>query len=206
MDSILLPYLLTSDESEAEDLLVDLISNHAAPAAEGVVRSTFAQPAPGSNHGVQGTQDIADIVGEVNIKVLDRLRRLKESPNEDAINDFRRYVAATAYNACNDYVRVRYPNWTRLKNKVRYALTHHPDFALWQRTDGKWICGLSQWKKQHQPDNCGWIDEARIDPERHVAGRPTDDVIQLLRAAFTSAKAPIGMDDLVSLVAEILKI
>lgn len=206
-DSILLPFLLTSDESEAESLLADLISKYAAPAVEGIVRSTLGQlAAPELNHGAQETQDTEDIVGEVNIRILDRLRRLKESANEDTINDFRSYVAATAHNACHNYVRGKYPNRTRLRNKLRYILMHHPDLALWQGADGKWIGGLSQWREQPRSATSGWINEARMDPERFIKGGPASDVIELLREIFTSAKAPIHMEDLVSLAAEILRI
>ena len=205
-DSILLPFLLTSDEAEAESLLADLLSN-AAPSMERIIRSTFApSAAPEMHYGTRETQDVEDIVGEVNTKILERLRRLKKSPDEDTISDFRSYVAATAYNVCHTYVRGKYPNRTRLKNKLRYILTHHLDFGLWQGTDGKLICGLSQWMEQHRRASSAWINEARTDRERFIEGKPAGDVIELLRAAFTSAKAPVLMEDLVSFVAEILRI
>jgi hypothetical protein len=40
-DRILLPFLPTSDETEAENQLVDLLANHAAPAIEDIVSSTL---------------------------------------------------------------------------------------------------------------------------------------------------------------------
>jgi hypothetical protein len=206
-DSILLPFLLTSDEAEAESLLADLLSKYAAPSMERIIRSTFAPSAGSESHyGARETQDVEDIVGEVNTKILDRLRRLKKSPNEDTISDFRSYVAATAYNVCHTYVRGKYPNRTRLKNKLRYILTHHSDFGLWQGTDGKLICGLWQWMEQHRRASSAWINEARTDRDRFVKETPAGDVIELLRADFTSAGAPILMEDLVSFAAEILKI
>ena len=123
-----------------------------------------------------------------------------------AIHDFRGYVAVTAYNTCNDYVRGKYPSWYRLRNKLRYPLTHHPDFGLWEEADGEKICGLSEWNEQERPPNNGWINEARMDTEWYIKRGQTDDVIELLRAAFSSAKAPVRMEGLVSLVAEILNI
>jgi hypothetical protein len=206
-DGILLPFLLSSNEAEGECLLADLLSKYAAPSMEKVIRSTFAQSAvPEMTQGTHEAQDIEDIVGEVNIKILDRLRRLKKSPSEDTISDFRGYVAATAYNVCHTYVRGKYPNRTRLKNKLRYILTHHPDFGLWQGSDGKLICGLSQWMAQHRRASSAWITQARMDPEKFVQGIPGNDVIELIRAAFMSAGAPIHLEDLVNFTAEILKI
>src|SRR5881396_3546314 len=131
MDSMLLPFLMTSDESEADKLLADLC-RCAVPAVESIVRSMFGGPlARAMNNGARLIEDADDIVGEVNVKILDRLRRLKESQNEDNINDFMGYVAGTAYNVCNAYVRLKYLNWHNLRKRIRNTLTRHAEFALW---------------------------------------------------------------------------
>src|SRR5437867_1806544 len=207
MDSILLPFLLTTNESEAENLLADLIYGYAVPAVKGIARSMFGGPAAREMYyEAQQEEDLEDIIGEVSFKILSRLLRLKESPNEDIINDYRGYVAVTAFNVCNAYVRVKYPNRYQLKNKLRYHLTHQADFALWDGKDGKSLCGFSQWTGQPRPPNCGWINEARMDTDWYINQGQPEEMTELLRAAFTSAKAPILMDDLVSLVADMLKI
>jgi len=207
MDSMLLPFLLSSDESEADNLLADLLSGCAVPGIESIVRSMFGGPAAREiNYGVHQQEDIEDLVGEIYLKILRRLRGLKQSPNEDTIKDFRSYVAVTTYNTCTDYVRVKYPNWYGLKKKLRYALAHDPDFAIWEGTGRQRICGLAQWRGQERLVNCGWINEARMNTDWCIQRGPADDVIDLLRAVFTSAKAPILLEDLVSLVAGILRI
>ena len=207
MDSMLLPFLLSSDESEADNLLADLLSGCAVPAIESIVRSMFGGPAAREiNYGVHQQEDIEDLVGEIYLKILRRLRGLKQSPNEDTIKDFRSYVAVTTYNVCNAYVRLKYPNWYRLKAKLSYTLKHHPEFALWDRTDGKSVCGLSEWRGQERTASCGWISDARMDVDWYVKQGSPDEFIELLRAAFTTARAPIRIEDLVSLVGEILRI
>jgi DNA-directed RNA polymerase specialized sigma24 family protein len=155
---------------------------------------------------IQETQDVEDIVSEVILKILDRLRRLKELPNETAIGDFIGYVNVAAHNACNSYLRARYPNRVRFKSRLRYALTHRADFAIWEGVDGRWICGFSQWREQRRPVNCDWINQARMHPERVIRHGEADDLIDLIRAAFISAQAPIPMEDLVEVAAKILKI
>jgi len=207
MDSMLLPFLSTSDELEAEILLADLISGYTVPVVKGIVRSMFGENAAREiYYRAKLTQDLEDIVADVNVKILDRLRRLKRSPEEDAIHDYRSYVAVTTYNVCNAYVRLKYPNWYRLKAKLSYTLKHHPEFALWDRTDGKSVCGLSEWRGQERTASCGWISDARMDVDWYVKQGSPDEFIELLRAAFTTARAPIRIEDLVSLVGEILRI
>ena len=48
-----------------------------------------------------------------------------------ALRDFDGYVATTTYDAVYDMLRRRFPERTRLKNRLRYLLTHDERFALW---------------------------------------------------------------------------
>lgn len=207
MDSVLLPFLLASDESEAERLLADLFSKYARPVIESTVKSAFGQRITSeTGYEPQEKQDIQDIVSDVSVRVLDRLRRLKESPQDDTVNNFSSYVAVTAHNACHAYWRAKHPNRTRLKNRIRYALILHPDFEIWAGAGGRSVCGLSHWKDQRRPANRGWINEARMDPQRLIKGGTAQSLIKLIEAAFESAKAPIHLEDLVSIVAEIQRV
>jgi len=90
-DPILLPFLSASDETEAEDYLVDLLAHHALPIIEDVVSANLGPvESPKMESRVSQAQDAEDIVGEVVLKILDRLRRQREEPKEAAIEDFRR--------------------------------------------------------------------------------------------------------------------
>jgi hypothetical protein len=209
LDDVLRPFLQTANEPEAERLLARLLAEHAEPVINGIVKSTFGRSAATSELARErgDTQDVEDIVGDVNTKVLDRLRRLKSAPHENVIGDFRGYVAVAAHNACHTYLRGKYPNRTRLKNKLRYVLSHHAEFAVWESRSGEWICGFSSWKTQGVPPlNIGWINQARMDPGRYVEVGSPDDTIGLLRAVFRGAHAPIRVEDLVSLAADILNV
>jgi len=209
MDGVLLPFLQASNEPEAELLLAHLLAEHAEPVINGIVKSAFGRSTASSEvaREYRDTQDVEDIVGEVNTKVLDRLRRLKSAPHENVISDFRGYVAVAAHNACHTYLRGKYPNRTRLKNKLRHLLSHHSEFAAWESMSGEWICGFSSWKTQGVPPlNIGWINQARMDPGRYVDVGSPDNTIGLLRAIFKGAQAPIRVEDLVSLAADILNV
>lgn len=207
-DDILLPFLLTSDESETESLLAELFSEYVAPTIAKVVRSPAGICTRRNlDWAYTEMQDVQDIVGDVNVKVLERPRRLKELPDEDAINDFRGYVAVVAYRALYDFWRAKYSNRNRLRSKLYYILTHHPDLAIWQGVRRLSICGFSRWLGQRLPPNAAWINGVREDPERLINGAPTNkDMVQLVCWAFTNAQAPIYLDDLVTFAAGVLKV
>jgi hypothetical protein len=170
LDKVLLPFLLSGQESETERLLADLLVNHALPLVESIVRTSIVQRDRLETTTYQNveTQDLEDIVSEANTRILDKLRRLKEPPNEDAIADFMSYVATVAHNTCCTYWRIRYPNRARLRNRLRFVLTHRPDLAIWKGEDGLWICGFSNWGNSDKLLNAGWLSQARMDPESFI--------------------------------------
>ena len=79
------------------------------------------------------------------------LQTLKDESDADAIADFARYVAVTSYHACHDYVRRRHPNRWRLKNRLRYLLTHDPQFELVEDPDRGWLCGFAASRRGAPP-------------------------------------------------------
>src|SRR5438874_282832 len=85
-------------------------------------------------------EDFADIVSTVNLRIMRRLRQLDQEP----IANFADYVATLTYNVIYDFLRSRYPQRTRLKNRIRYALQKDGRFALWE-TNGGTVAGLASW-------------------------------------------------------------
>jgi len=51
--------------------------------------------------------------------------------------------STVAANSINHSFRQRYPRRLRLKNQLRYLLSHDPRFALWQDADGDWLGGMA---------------------------------------------------------------
>ena len=205
-DSLLIPYLREPDAREAERLLVELLTEHAAP----VIRNVIA-----ANIGYRGTRvegssrsedsdEIEDLTSEVNLKILDRLRFLKEDSSQKTIGSFQGYVATTSYNMCHTYLRRKYPQRSRLKHKVRYILTHRSDFALWEDQQKKWVCGQAGWRGDHRPTVVkGWVNEIRNNPRASDAlSGGKREMGELLSLIFELARAPVEIDDVVTLVAE----
>src|SRR5262245_42158167 len=121
MDPILLQFLNSTDDSESDRLLQQLVCEHAEPLIRQIVR--FKLTKGGWAREYQET-DFEDIWGDIVVKVIKRLRESKSDPNGKQIGNLRNYIAAMSYNACDDHLRRKYPQRHSLKNKLRYVLNH----------------------------------------------------------------------------------
>ena len=158
--------------------------------------------------------DFEDLYSEVKTKLVTYLEELKAAPTTRPCKDFRSYVAGIAHNACNDYLRQMYPARTRLYKQVRDLLQAHPDFAIWRARDennkSDWICGFTAWQEVKSASKAaGWLQEVYENPQTLIEALAQDTHIQLmelddlLAAIFNQVGEPVGVDDLVSVIADI---
>lgn len=211
VDRLLLPFLLAGDEAAAESLLALIVREHAGPVVEKVIRSKLRvslKPSDGSHLN----QDALEISSDAQAQVLNQLRSLKESPERKAIRNFRSYVAVVTHNACSEYLRRKYPERSRLKNRLRYLLTHQPALALWEdEEEGDLLCGLVQCRGQKSSaasnerlqrlrDNRESWSEEMLKGVDAQASTPT---AHSLAAIFAYVGAAVELDALVNTVAEL---
>jgi len=129
----------------------------------------------------------------VNLRIV---RRLQHPGAGDPILRLDDYVATVAYNVVYAFLRRRYPERTRLKNRLRYLFTRDDHFALWER-DGDFVCGLE-----------GWRGRGAARP-RIGADTPTPAMLDrrspsaALAALFERENAPLRLDDVVRIAAEL---
>src|SRR6266436_6214405 len=139
VDPLLLPFLQAPGDEDADNVLAQLIAQHAEPVIKNIVgykfRVFFRENSRAHN------DDAEDIHSEAVLNLLTRLTELKDNPQLEPIRDFRGYVAVTSYRACYEYLRRKHPLRFSLKNKLRYFLKHQEGFALNQTDDGEWIGG-----------------------------------------------------------------
>ncbi len=208
-DALLSPFLLATSAAESESLLTRLLAEQAGPVIKGIIRSKLhASDAVDDRHR---WQDAEDVYGEVVTQLLARLRTCKSSPGSEAIGNFRNYVAVTTYNACHDYLRHKYPQRWRLKNRVRYFLSHQQELSLWESGDGDWLCGFAAWRLRGKdsPTGAGRLRELQDAPQTlALAGREYKDIryaslADLLRAIFRQVGTPVELDALVNTVADL---
>ncbi|HWC99820.1 MAG TPA: hypothetical protein VG456_23830 [Candidatus Sulfopaludibacter sp.] len=175
---LLRSYLDAPDAAQAEALLAALIFDAASP----VIRRTVGRRLMSAPE-----QDREDVAGDVILDLVSRLQRLKES-GDVPIERFTGYVAVAAHNGCDQYLRHRYPQRHRLKNRLRYLLTKTPNFDLWEDPERGWICGRPAWRER---------PPLPLDPEvisrLGARERPPQ---QLLGELFNQVGGPVEFDAL----------
>ena len=194
--ALLNAFLDARDAVEAEGILLEILQGQAEPLIRQIVRSKLSWGATPAN------MDIDDVCSEALASVISSLQRLRESPSAEPIADFRAFVATIAYRSCSDHSRRVYPEFHRLRNRLRYILNTEHDFALWQYSPGEWMCGLHRW----QPV-AGGPELAAVRPDvAHLVDRVSDahtgKPARLLSAIFEFARGPMPFDLLVRTVAE----
>lgn len=207
-DALLSPFLHATSDAESE-ILTRLLAEQAGPVIRGIIRSKLSAYGAMDDH--LRWQDAEDVYGEVVAQLLGRLRACKTSAGSEAIGDFRSYVAVTTYNVCYHHLRLKYPQRWRLKNRVRYLLTHQREFALWESADGAWLCGFAAWHAQGEdsPAHAGQLRQLRDAPQTlTLAGTEYEDMrrvvlANLLSAIFQRIGAPVELDALVNTVADL---
>ena len=202
IDAVLSPYLEAKDEADAVAALEPLICQHAQPIVRQIVGGKLRV---GYSANSDITADEAnDLVSEITLKLVQRLRSLRANAGENPINNFRGYVAVTVYHACDGYLRRKYPRRYSLKNQLRYLLTHRAGFAVWESSEGYLLCGFAAWKESKLAISRWTTRQIQSDPQLSDSSNlsPPD----LLKAIFDRAGGPLRLDELVSLIAGLWRI
>lgn len=211
-DPLLLPYVRASEGAECERLLALLVTEHAEPI---VARVVGYKMRAGRDDDRRAAAE--DVRGEVMLQLVQRLHNFRADHAARPIRDFGAYVATTAYNACDRHVSRRYPQRRRLKNGLRYLLTHRPGFALWQTGAGAWVAGLHEWRagsaypagERGREGVGGRLQQLRDDARAFArdGGTKSDlsdrgNAYDLLGAIFSWTAEPVDLDLLTGVVAE----
>lgn len=209
MDALLLPYLRAGDEAESQALLAELVRAEAEPVIRGIIARKLHVSLNGTGE-TRNAQEAEDVRSEILLQLIARLGALKADSDGGAIANFRSYVAVTAHNACHELLRRKYPERWRLKNRLRYLLTHQEGFALWENEQGEWVCGLEGWRGKISVErSAARLDELRNDAGAQerlgLGGRNLQlmNMAELVGAVFKSVGQPVELDELVSTIASL---
>ncbi|MCM3900871.1 MAG: hypothetical protein ND866_04130 [Pyrinomonadaceae bacterium] len=210
IDDLLLPFLVESSEAESEAILEELVLKHAQP----LIRNIISFKLRASSARWTDSRDryeVEDISNEVIVRLVRTLRACKSSPREKPITSLRGYVAAMAYNALDEYLRQKYPRRFSLKNRIRYILTHQPGLTLWEGGNRKTLCGFARWSHLKKAEaNSLLLARSDLDDFLHKTFPATDlkglNPTDLVAAVCEFAGSPLEIDDLVTVLAEILGI
>jgi DNA-directed RNA polymerase specialized sigma24 family protein len=202
IDSILLP-LLQTHEASYNAALDQVLAAYAEPVIAEILRYRLL----GSANPSTPQSDLEDVHSEVVLRLLTRLQDFLLNPEERAIVDFCKYTAVVAHNACNDYFREKYPERSRLKNRLRYLFRHHPSFAIWESVDHEWLCGFTQWQDRKSPGRSEKFHRLLNHPASwQREERAKGDLASLVNKIFLHLQNPLLLDDLVNIAAVLLGI
>lgn len=157
-------------------------------------------------------QDAEDLYQEIMTKVVQALHDLRNPSSKSDIQNLSQYVGRIASNACNDLLRTKSPARARLKNNLRFLLTHHRDFAVW-KTERETFVGFAVWRDTSKSVSA---QKQLFDLEQTLAsfrstrlrGQNVKQVplTRLVAELFSWIGSPVELDELVNAIATLLDI
>ncbi|HEU4836210.1 MAG TPA: hypothetical protein VFS90_17400 [Pyrinomonadaceae bacterium] len=198
---MLLPFLEASNASEEAAALACLNTEQIEPTIRRALgyKLRFYH----SHRDANPRAEFEEIYNDIQLRLLKRLRALKEGPERKQIANLRGYVAQVTRNTCDEYLRQRYPLRRSLRDKVRHHLLTNSEFALSEDAEHNWLAGLSGWQNR---DHTLKVELSTGLQERLKTEWQTIDVQNLqlhdlLQTIFAVTQAPVDLDQLTELIA-----
>lgn len=155
---------------------------------------------------LRASDDADDVCQEVRLQLLARLRESGELPTPE----LRSLAATIAWRVCAARARQRNPQFHTLKNRIQYLLTRQAGLSCWREADAT-VAGFAAWQGKRQPLLAGKFRSLLADRQlawtaRRLAEPEGRELIELLTAIFNHAAAPVELNELVSVAAELLQL
>jgi len=181
-----------------------LIRAEGRPALELAIEQLIAETEPildgillryARSRTVLSREDAEDVRATIHLNLMVKLREVPHAADE-AIQNFRSYVATLAYNAVSDHLRTRFPERARLKRRLRYAIANDPRLAIWEGAAGP-LCGLAIWNERDDA-----VDELPRHAIEAVRAIDRNDAATALHDLLRETGQPALFDSVVAAVAE----
>lgn len=194
IDALLEPLLSATTDEHADELLSQLIADHAEPVIKGVIRFKLRF------NSYQETQraEADDIHQDVVLQLVTQLQRFRKLPALHPITDVRGMTAIIAHRTCARWMRRQFPERHALKNRLHYLLTRQRGFALWDE-NAKPVAGFAVWQQQKKTVVRNLSDVEKL--PAHIRKAP--GLAETVASIFDYAGGPIEFDELVTAVAAI---
>ena len=204
IDSLLEPLLQVTDDQQADELILGLITDHAEPVIKGVIRHKLRL----SSHQSTQRAESDDIYQETILQLLTQLQKFRKVPDGHPITDVRGMAAIIAHRTCSRWMRRQFPERHALKNRLHYLLTRQRGLGLWHDDEGKLVAGFEVWEGQKKAAQLGQLSEGNglaAQVSLLKSGKP-HDLAAGLASIFNHLGNPVEFDELVSAVAALLGI
>ena len=201
IDVLLEPLLTEASDEQANELLSQVITNHAEPVIKGVIRFKLRL----NSYRESQRAEADDIHQEVVLQLLAQLQRFRKLPESHPISDVRGMAAVIAHRTCARWMRRQFPERHALKNRLHYLLTRQRGLALWDE-DGKSLAGFAVWEKEKRHAKAArQLSEVDGLPNhiRTLKSEKPQELADAVAAIFNHVGGPIEFDELVSAIATI---
>lgn len=194
--SSLATFLDAPSEQEAANALEGLLGEDAGRQIRDVVKREL---------GGFGVSHLDDVVADVRLAMTQRLQALRRGKGEP-IDNLRGYITRVAEHACYSFLRRRYPERSRFRNRVRYVAGRHPSIAL-EREAGIWRCKTRRTVRVAPAPGAAaaFIDDPRTFLES-TGINLQQPLPELIDTVLTGLDRPIELDRLVDGLASALGI
>ncbi len=217
LDPLLEPFVAAASARDADRRLDALMKDH----AESVILATIRRKLKivlGRTGGPRQTQDelnAEDVYSAAVTQIVGRMNGLRADPIA-VIGDFCGYAATVASNACDAFLRLKYPKRQFVKNRLRYlfsAGSGQEGLVAWPGSRGETLCGFETWRDgghvaahgdMYQQMMAAPVAFARAALENEEARQANPAV--LVAALLDRVGGPVDLDDLVQVVGEVLEI
>ncbi len=198
-------FMCADEDEKAAKCLAVLIDHSVEPLVKDIVRGKFRVSLQDSDDRSLN-QNALDLVSEVKTLIVAKLSKQRNGNGFVPIDNLEAYVKTVTTNAANQYIRRRNPNRSRLKNQLRYLLSHDRRFSLWQSDDGAWYCGKNEYRNNINDPMSLAPDELRaklegvgIFPERAA-------LVDLVLGVFGHREGIFNFSDLVGMIYELRRL
>lgn len=206
IDPLLLPFLAAGDARDEVAELARLSAEQFEPIIRRALgyKLRFYRPQGDQN---PERPEFEEIYNDIQLRLLKRLRELKQDPARKQIVNLRGYVATVSRNTCDEHLRHRYPLRRSLKDKVRRHLLSRAEFALWDDKEHNWLAGLSGWQNldrglnDESPTALSLLRE-QLKTEWQAVDVQRLQLHELLTTIFEIGRQPLDLDQLTALVAD----
>jgi len=206
IDDLLLNFVHARD-GDSDRALGNLYRQGIEPVAAGILRRKLRVSLRSDDDGYVN-QAALDLLSEIKAALLPMLQQMRAKPDEKRAENLEAYVKTAALNAYRQYLRDKYPNRLRLRNKIRYILTTRAEYAIW-KADEVWLCGPAAWEKRgKRAANAAQIETLKgaLSQDTDASGSLDDNakIIGLIDAICERTTSPITLEATVSIIWELL--
>lgn len=195
-------YVQCVNEAEAHQRLERIVVTEIEPIIAAVIRKKLNFSAGGDS---LASADAEDIRGDTITKLWQRFQVARSDPDANNIENVPAFAATTAYRACDEYLRAKYPKRTSLQRRLRYILTHQPGLSLWTRGDGARVAGFALWDGG-KASRSHAFQRLIENPKQIVELQVSCSLPEMVARVFDYVGHPVELDVLVSVMANLLDV